>query len=57
MAKHFSKQNRVGVDGTLISASFGDALAKKVDLVCPKENLVDLIWTNRPGSFRLLPSS
>ena len=57
MAKHFSKQNRVGVDGTLISASFGDTLAKKVDLVCPKENLVDLLWTNRPGSFRFLSSS
>lgn len=45
-----SEKSHVGVDGSLISASFGTILAKKTQLECPKENLIDLLWTDRPGS-------
>ena len=46
--------SRVGVDGTLISSTSGELIAtrlkkKSIEFVCEKENLVDLVWKDRPA--------
>ena len=44
----------MGIDGTLVSQASGKDLntklsSKSIDLVCEEENLVDLIWKDRPA--------
>ena len=42
------------MDGTLISSTSGELIAtrlkkKSIEFVCEKENLVDLVWKDRPA--------
>uniref|UniRef100_A0A0K8S9Q9 Xaa-Pro aminopeptidase 1 n=1 Tax=Lygus hesperus TaxID=30085 RepID=A0A0K8S9Q9_LYGHE len=41
-------RSRIGVDASLISQSQWEILSKRVTLVPVRNNLVDLIWANRP---------
>ena len=54
MASSLPEKSRVGVDGSLISSTSGEWIAtklkkKSIEFVCEKENLIDLVWKDRPA--------